>query len=286
MWKTALLILALVILPILTHAETPNAGAGADAAVAGIQPANTVALAEDAAVQEEMSYFDEFRNMMVKGGTVMWILLVLSIVGIGYAIERFINLSRKRIATPGLADKAHELFVEERYTEIHDLCKQDKSALSRIILAIVEHRNCSVDDIQNIAGDTGARVFRSQSQKAYPLAVIATIAPLLGLLGTIIGMVGAFSTVATVGQMGDASILADDISKALLTTAGGLVVAIPMLGAYHFFRYRNNSFALIVEEEVSELVSSWFLRRPEITEEETMDELAVSEMEYQFQGQQ
>ncbi len=209
---------------------------------------------------EKKTYLDEFFDKVKKGGVIMIILLALSVIGVGYILERLVNLRRGRIATPGLTETINELYLSGQFDELHAVCKNDRSALSRIILAVVDHRNCSVADVQTIAGDIGSRVLRNHLQKAYPLAIIATMAPLLGLLGTIIGMIGAFGTVASVGEMGNASILADDIAKALVTTAGGLIVAIPMLGCYHFFKSRTNNFAIDLEEDVSELISAWFLK--------------------------
>ncbi|OVE76412.1 hypothetical protein BVX97_01100, partial [bacterium E08(2017)] len=85
--------------------------------------------------------------------------------------------------------------------------------------------------------------------------------PLLGLFGTVIGMIGAFDVVASAGEMGNASLMAGDIAKALVTTAGGLVVAMPMLGAYHLFRTRTQSLAILLEEDMAELFSAWFLKK-------------------------
>ena len=114
--------------------------------------------------------------------------------------------------------------------------------------------------MQSISDDIGSREVRVQLQKAYPLAIIATLSPLLGLFGTVFGMIGAFDTVAQAEEMGNAAILADDIAKALVTTAGGLMVAIPMLGFYHYFKSRTNHYAIMLEEDAGELFSLWFLR--------------------------
>ena len=87
---------------------------------------------------------------------------------------------------------------------------------------------------------------------------MATVSPLLGLLGTVIGMIGAFDKVAAAGSLGDASLLGGDISKALITTGAGLTIAVPALVLYHYFKSRTNMFGLLLEEEASELISSWY----------------------------
>ena len=104
----------------------------------------------------------------------------------------------------------------------------------------------------------GVREIRKHLRRAYPLALVATIAPLLGLLGTVIGMIGAFDKVSAAGSLGDASMLGGDISKALITTATGLCIAVPALALYHFFKSRTNMYGMILEEEVCELITRWF----------------------------
>jgi len=79
-------------------------------------------------------------------------------------------------------------------------------------------------------------------------------------------MIGAFESVALAGEMGDPSIMAGDISYALITTAIGLVIAVPALSAYHFFRIRTNMLALGLEEQLGHLISRWF--GPEAEEED------------------
>ncbi|HBR95694.1 MAG TPA: biopolymer transporter ExbB, partial [Opitutae bacterium] len=103
-----------------------------------------------------------------------------------------------------------------------------------------------------------SREMRLHLQRAYPLAVVATISPLLGLFGTVYGMIGAFESVALAGEMGDPSIMAADIAYALITTAIGLVIAVPALSAYHFFRIRTNMLALGLEGQLSHVISRWF----------------------------
>ena len=99
---------------------------------------------------------------------------------------------------------------------------------------------------------------RVHLQRAYPLAVIATVSPLLGLFGTVYGMIGAFESVALAGKMGDPSIMAGDISFALITTALGLIIAVPALIAYHYFRVRTNIYGLTLEEQTNHLLIRWF----------------------------
>ncbi len=220
-----------------------------------------------AAEEQALTYFDEFVHKFQQGGLTMYFLLFLSVVGIACIIERLSNLNRRLIRTPGLAEAADRLFRARDYEALKKLCQEDRSILGRIILVTVEHRGCSRSELQSLCDDIGSRALRMQMQKAYPLAIVATLSPLLGLFGTVIGMIGAFDTVAQAGDMGNAAILADDIAKALITTAGGLMVGIPMLGFYHYFKSRTSRFGIDLEEDAGELFSAWFLK-PSVNREE------------------
>lgn len=193
----------------------------------------------------------------------------LSVIGIACILERMANLNRRLIRTPGLAEEANRLYRQRDFEALTALCRKDRSILGRILLVAVEYRDCSRAEVQSLCDDIGSRALRLQMQKAYPLAIVATLAPLLGLFGTVIGMIGAFDTVAQAGDMGNAAILADDIAKALITTAGGLLVAIPMLGFYHYFKSRTNRFGLELEEDAGEVFSAWFLRKAAAAEDAT-----------------
>ncbi|MCL1835761.1 MAG: MotA/TolQ/ExbB proton channel family protein [Oscillospiraceae bacterium] len=110
-----------------------------------------------------------------------------------------------------------------------------------------------------MAGDTASRSMRILLQKIYPLQVIAALSPLLGLLGTVVGMILAFEKVSGAGSLGNAAILADDISLALMTTMAGLCIAVPMLVCYHIFRSRIVRHSVLLESEVNRLMAKWFL---------------------------
>lgn len=196
-----------------------------------------------------------------KGGRIVVVLLGLSVLALTFAIERAINLRARRVVPVGLGEEADALWKQGRFGDLRALCKRDGSILADMILTIVEHRDVDITHIQTFAHDLGSRELRLELRRAYPLAVIATLAPLLGLLGTVVGMIGAFGTVATAGSMGDPGLLADDISKALITTQDGLVVAIPALALYHYFRSQTQYFSVLLEDQASELISRWFMQK-------------------------
>ncbi len=206
----------------------------------------------------ELTTGQAFVLKLRQGGLTMVFLLLASVAGVGYTIERLVCLRSGVIAPEGLGDKADELWRAGKWDELQALSEKSKSTLARIIGLIVDHRHSSMADVSLMAGDMASRDLRRHVQKAYPLAVVATVSPLLGLLGTVIGMIGAFDKVSAAGSLGDASLLGGDISKALITTAAGLTIAVPALILYHYFKSRTNLFALMLEDEVGELIRVWY----------------------------
>jgi len=189
-----------------------------------------------------------------KGGVTILLLLILSIAGVTFAIERFSNLRKKSILPDGLLEEVEKNWIKGDFKAVETACENRPSTAGRIFASFASFRNSPLPELHPIASDIAGRDLRKHLQKAYPLAVIGAVAPLLGLMGTVFGMIESFEVVAVAGSLGDASILADGISKALITTAVGLVVAVPMLLLYHYFKNKTTLFAIELEEEVNEFM--------------------------------
>jgi biopolymer transport protein ExbB len=216
----------------------------------------TVAAASEARViTGSVTFIERLRQ----GGWTMIFLLFASIVAVSSALERLVHLRRRAINPLGLFEQAQALWAQQRYDDLLALCDQQPSTLAAIIRAFVRHRHSPTPELSMLAGDIAGRDLRGHLQKAYPIAVAATVAPLLGLFGTVIGMIEAFEIVAIAGSLGDASLLAGSISKALVTTAAGLIIAIPALATYHYFKSRTHAFAMALESDVNELLTTWFM---------------------------
>jgi biopolymer transport protein ExbB len=246
----------------------PPNGANAAEAPAPVDPAAQPAPADAADVPH--TRMQELAHKLRQGGRTVVVQLLLSVLGLGVVLERLYNLRRSRIASPALAAQADALWKKGQFDQLTALCARDRSTLALVIDSIVRHRKTSHQTVSTVAGDVASREMRRHAQRLYPIAVVATLEPLLGLLGTILGMIGAFDTVARAGSMGDASILADDIAKALVTTAVGLIIAIPALFLYQYLRSRVGFLSASLEEQASDLISEWIVLpgeaggRPEI----------------------
>jgi len=194
---------------------------------------------------------------VLKGGVTSIVLLLVGFVGIVFFIERMIVVRAANFIPKPLEQKLKKLTLESDFAGIEAATKSKSSVLANVAGYIATHTHIPFEILSFGVTDTIARTVSRQHQRTYPLAVVATISPLLGLLGTIIGMIESFQKVALMGDTGDASVLADSIGKALITTALGLIIAIPSLASYHYFKSKVNSFGIRLEESVDNLMSPW-----------------------------
>jgi biopolymer transport protein ExbB len=195
------------------------------------------------------------------GGWVTVVQIALSVVAGGYFVGCVLAQRRKNIIPPGFVAHAKKLWSEGRITDLEAYASANSSTIARIVLFLVNHRTTPTTELSTVAGDIASREISQMAQRAYPIAVIGNLEPLLGLLGTIFGMIEVFDVVAVAGELGDPGMMADGISKALVTTAVGLVLAIPLLSAYHYFKNQANAYATALESEVTDLMSAWFFTK-------------------------
>lgn len=208
------------------------------------------------------SGFESFINELKKGGKTMIFLGILSILGLGCAIERACTLRRKKIVPDGFSSTVIELWKNQQFDDIRQYCSTSNSALARVVETMLEHKDA--EDYQQVkifAEDKAGRELRFENRKSSMLSTVATIAPLLGLFGTVLGLLGAFSKVAAVGEMGDPSILANEIGMALVTTVAGLAISMPCLFIYNIIKNKLNLYAIFLEEEVNDIINHLFVQR-------------------------
>ncbi len=184
-----------------------------------------------------MTPLDSVLDYLTKGGLMMIPIGLCSLVVLTVVIERLVSLRRSRII-PGLllSDVKQKLQNnDEGRSSALSYCSDDASPLARIIATGIRRLGEPIELLEKHIQDTGERVVQELRKSTRLLSVIAAISPLLGLLGTIFGMIAAFQTVAVSGEaLGKTELLAQGIYQALITTAAGLLVAIPALLAYHW----------------------------------------------------
>jgi len=189
-----------------------------------------------------------FWQQLLATGVVGAVLAAVSIISLSVGIERFISFRKSNVAPRPVS---YAIQQAAQLSEVQKICTGDRSILARAITLCKPGANLSAAQCEKQIEEFVGRLVERQTQKAYPLAVAATVSPLMGLFGTVFGMVKAFESIALSGEMGNASLLAHHISYALMTTVLGLIVAIPSLLMYHFFKMRVATFTLDLEEVLS-----------------------------------
>ncbi len=196
------------------------------------------------------------------GGGITVAQVLLSIVAGAFAVACFRSNQRKYLVPEGLAAEAVRLKSSGDWAKLEALDEHNDSTLARIISFLAKHRTAPLAELNLTAGDIASRELSVHHQRAYPIVVVATIEPLLGLLGTIFGMIEVFDVVAVAGELGDPALMASGISKALVTTAVGLLLAIPLLAIFHYFKAQTKAQGTQLAEVVTDLIAAWFLAAP------------------------
>jgi len=208
------------------------------------------------AVSAEIDWLHE---LTLGGGTGV-VLFGLLFLLVTLVVERIVNLRRRHIVPRGFVQSVLPLWGEGRFDDLRECCEQHPSTLARMTAFLVENRAAPAELLIQGAADIGTREILDEQRRNYLLSVIAGLAPLLGLLGTIIGMIESFKLVEIYGDAGGATILAGSISKALITTALGLIIGIPALGIYHGFKYKVQGLGRILDEQMEALINAWLLK--------------------------
>lgn len=190
-------------------------------------------------------------SIIQAAGWPIWPLVVCSILALALIFERFASLKTSKIAPPRLLDEA--LTVSAAAVPSPDVVTQleQNSALGEILAsgfrALNSNPRCTEDDLRATMESAGRAVAHRLEKYLSALATIASAAPLLGLLGTVIGMIEIFGSQSGGTTGGNPAQLAHGISVALYNTAFGLIVAIPSLIFWRYFRARVDEYLLTLE---------------------------------------
>lgn len=201
----------------------------------------------------------DLTELFQQGGPLMWAILVASIVGVGVFFERLWSTQRAKVLPRAFVDRIRALVAKGKTSEALLLCEENASSIALVIAAALrasEH-STSRADIKEAVEEVGARETAHMDRNVEIVGTVATISPLLGLLGTVVGMIQVFRNFVDAyaqGQVGPDT-FAQGIWQALITTAYGLTVAIPMLLLYRYLQDRTNKLVLEMEEDAMNIVN-------------------------------
>jgi biopolymer transport protein ExbB len=194
-------------------------------------------------------------ELFLAGSFVMWPLLALSVLAAGIVLERFWALRRKTVVPAGLTSEVITLIRGRRVDTEHVAALRDHSPLGRVLATVLAERHRPHEFLIARVEDTGRDVVHGLSRWLNTLGTVAVIAPMLGLLGTVSGMIRMFLVITEVG-VGDANRLAGGIGEALISTAFGLIVAIPAYIFHRYFRGRVHDHGLTLAREANRLIEN------------------------------
>ncbi|MCF7838424.1 MAG: MotA/TolQ/ExbB proton channel family protein [Candidatus Marinimicrobia bacterium] len=200
-------------------------------------------------------------------GVILWLALGLcSVAGVALIVDSFITIKESKIAPETLVERVREAMAQGDVIKALKECEQQPSPLASILSSGFSNIQEGFEAIQDSIGVTADQQSERLLQRVNYLNVVGNLAPMLGLLGTVQGMIFAFASLATqTAGAAQQAALAMNISQALYTTAAGLVVAVPAVGFFSYFKNRATNIILRMEAMTMDLIK--MLRNVEVVED-------------------
>lgn len=194
-------------------------------------------------------------KLFMDGGPfIMSAIFICSIIALAITLERFFYYKKINLGTDKLLDRIAKAISMNHYEEVLAICDSKPSPVTNLVKAGIKHRKEDEARIQDAIKDAASLEIPKLEKFLTTLGSIASIAPLLGLLGTVMGNMETFGVVGAGASLGNMEQLAQGISKALLTTAFGLVVAIPSTVVYNHYTNKVNNMILKLEIQANNLI--------------------------------
>ena len=191
-------------------------------------------------------------ELLIQGGWFLVRIFLASLVGVAFFIERLRVLGRDRVLAPRIVAGAPALIHAGDRQGLRELCQREGTALGRVLDRGLERTGLDASQMREEMEDAGRRELHEMQRHTDVLGAVATVSPLLGLLGTVVGMISMFQGVVAAAaanqNSADIGTLADGIWQALLTTAAGLIVAIPIYLAHRYLLGRIDGLIVEIED--------------------------------------
>ncbi len=192
-------------------------------------------------------------ELVKAGGWLMLPILICSVLALAIIIQRFYTLRRSRVIPDGALQAVYGQYKAGNLTSEYINSLREKSPLEQVLAAALINRNQPRAVMKEAIEEEGRQIVHGLEYFLGALATIAAITPLLGLLGTVLGMIDVFAAIVTAG-VGNPGVLAGGISKALITTAAGLSIAIPALIFHEILSSRVDQLILDMEDKAVQMV--------------------------------
>jgi len=203
----------------------------------------------------DMTFTEQLYFVWDEMGFMRWPLGACLAVGILVIIWKFFDLMAKSAKTKKILTEVNMLLTEHRIDEAMEVCREADSPAANILFAGLERRGEGTDRVMKAIENQGLLELSKLESGLVILATLTNIAPLLGFLGTVIGMIIAFQAIEVAGEV-EATLVAGGIKVALLTTATGLAIAIPVSIAHNYFVSRIDSLVIDMEESAQKMIDT------------------------------
>lgn len=194
-------------------------------------------------------------DLVREGGWVMLPILLCSVIALGIVLERLWALRDKRVCPDHLLAEVWLWVKDGKIDDKKMEALRRSSPLGQILAAGLSRRDTSREQMKETIEDTGRHVVHELGRYLNTLGTVASITPLLGLLGTVVGIMKVFAVISEQATANPQA-LSGGIAEALITTAAGLIVAIPSLILYRYLRGKVQDFVVRMEADAIRLVDS------------------------------
>jgi len=192
-------------------------------------------------------------ELIQKGGFMMIPIIASSALALAVILERIyiIFIKTKFINSDKITDVLKHATAGSRKSA-SELLKDDNSIFKDIFISVLEETDS--EEYENTATISGEEIMFHLNRRLKVLSVLGSVLPLMGLLGTVMGMINVFAKVSHAGDAADITLLAGGIWEALITTAAGMSIAIPVVLIYHFFNRTLEKTAHNMQQSISQLI--------------------------------
>src|SRR5262245_53096346 len=193
--------------------------------------------------------------LLLKGGLMMWVLLLTSAVAVSVFVERLLHYHRAQINSMEFLAGVRNVLKRDNVVEAISICDATPGPVARLVKVAILSRDRGREGVREALEEAGLMEVPPLEDKLNLLATIAQTSPLMGLLGTVLGFIRIFSHLQAQGQGAHMEALAGGVWQALICTAAGLALAIPCYAGYNYLVNRVNAIVLDMEKAATEIIN-------------------------------
>lgn len=207
---------------------------------------------------------EQISLFIINGGPVIWVLLAMSVVSVAVILFKGWSLWQLRERSSASVGSVLSNLDEGKKSQALMMAQGQRNPRARLLahlIPLLEHRELSVEEIRDESTRKARLLAAELSSNLKPLEVIATVAPLIGLFGTVLGMIVAFQAMESAGSSVNPAVLSGGIWQALLTTAAGMAVAIPVTMIHSWFEQSAHNRTMQLQDDMDLVLTREALKR-------------------------